>query len=62
MSARTPNRWIAVVVLASLYVFFNVVEVVVGDGGWPQIIGVPLGIAVVAYGVARVLGWEGLQR
>ena len=62
MSNRTRTRWTAVVVLASLYVFFNVVELGVGDGGWPQIIGVPLGLAVVAYGVARVLGWEGIER
>ena len=50
------------IVLASLYVFFNAVELGIGEGGWPQIIGVPLGIAVLAYGVARLLGWEGLQR
>lgn len=62
MSAPTPNRWIAVVVLASLYVFFNALELGAGDGGWPQIIGMPLGIAVIAYGVARLFGWEGLQR
>ena len=43
------------IVLASLYVFFNVVELGIGEGGWPQIIGVPLGIAVLAYGVARLL-------
>ena len=58
MTAPTRNRWTAVIVLASLYVFFNAVEL----GGWPQIIGMPLGVAVAGYGVARLFGWEGLQR
>ena len=56
------TRWTAVVVLASLYVAFNAVEFAVGAGGWPQIVGVPLGLAVVAYGTARLLGWEGIDR
>ena len=43
MTAPTRNRWTAVIVLASLYVFYNAVELGIGDGGWPQIIGVPLG-------------------
>ena len=62
MTAATRNRWIAVIVLASLFVFFNIVELGIGDGNWPQIIGVPLGVAVAVYGVARLFGWEGLQR
>jgi hypothetical protein len=62
VSNQTRTRWTAVVVLASLYVFFNVVELGVGDGGWPQVVGIPLGLAVVGYGVARVLGWEGIER
>ena len=62
MNASVRTRWTAVVVLASLYVGFNVVELAAGVGGWPQIIGLPLGLAVVAYGVARLLGWEGIDR
>ena len=62
MSATTRARWSAVVVLASMFVVVNVVELGSGDVGWPQVIGVPVGLAVAAYGVARVLGWEGLQR
>ena len=62
MSASLRTPWAAVVALAALYVFFDVVELVTGNGGWPQIIGVPVGLAVTAYGVARVLGWEGLKR
>jgi uncharacterized membrane protein (DUF2068 family) len=62
MNASLRTRWTAVVVLASLYVGFNGVELAVGMGGWPQIVGLPLGLAVVAYGVARLLGWEGIDR
>ena len=62
MNASLRTRWTAVVVLASLYVAFNAVEFAVGAGGWPQIVGVPLGLAVVAYGTARLLGWEGIDR
>lgn len=62
MNASLRTRWTAVVVLASLYVGFNLVELVAGVGGWPQIVGLPLGLAVVAYGVARLLGWEGIDR
>ena len=62
MNASLRTRWTAVVVLAGLYVGFNVVELATGVGGWPQIVGLPLGLAVVAYGVARLLGWEGIDR
>ena len=62
MNASLRTRWTAVVVLASLYVAFNAVELAVGAGGWPQIVGVPLGLAVVAYGTARLLGWDGIDR
>jgi hypothetical protein len=59
VSPTIRTRWIAVVTLASLYVLFDLVELAVGKGGWPQIVGVPFGLAVAAYCVARVLGWEG---
>jgi hypothetical protein len=62
VSPTIRTRWIAVVTLASLYVLFDLVELAVGKGGWPQTVGVPAGLVVAAYGVARVLGWEGLQR
>lgn len=62
MSDALRTRWTAVVVLAALYVAFNVVELALGTGGWPQLVGLPLGFAVIAYGVARLLGWEGIDR
>jgi hypothetical protein len=62
VSPSTGTRWVAVVTLASLYVLFGLVELAVGKGGWPQIVGVPVGLVAAAYGVAHVLGWEGLQR
>jgi hypothetical protein len=43
-------------------VFVNLIQIGSGDAGWPQIVGVPLGVVVAAYGVARVLGWEGIER
>ncbi len=62
MNASLRTRWTAIVVLASLYVGFNAVELALGAGGWPQIVGLPLGLGVVAYGTARLLGWEGIDR
>jgi hypothetical protein len=62
VSARSRNPWNVVVVLASLFVLVNLVDVGAGNGGWPEIVGVPLGIAVAAYGVVRVLGSEGTER
>ena len=62
MSDSLRTRWTAVIVLATLYVAFNVVELFVGTGGWPQLVGMPLAVVVIAYGVARLLGWEGVDR
>jgi hypothetical protein len=62
VNASLRTRWTAIVVLASLYVAFHTVELAVGGAGWPQVVGLPLGVAVVAYGTARLLGWEGLDR
>jgi hypothetical protein len=62
VSARTRNPWSVVVVLASLFVLVNLVDLGAGNGGWPQIVGVPFGVAVAAYGVVRVLGREGAER
>lgn len=62
MSKTTSRPWATAVVLATAFTLLNVVELAVGRGGWPQIVGLPLGIALVVYGVARLRGWEGLQR
>ena len=62
MRPENNPRWIPVVVLASLYVFYSVVQLAAGDGGWPQIVGIPIGIALGAYSVARYFGWEGIER
>jgi hypothetical protein len=62
MTDALRTRWTAVVVLATLYLGFNVVELALGVGGWPQIVGLPLAVLVIAYGVARLLGWEGVAR
>jgi hypothetical protein len=62
VSQRARTRWTTVVVLAVMFVFFNVFEIGIGDGGWPQIVGLVLGVGVGVYSVARVLGWEGVER
>jgi hypothetical protein len=62
VSPSLRARWTTVVVLATLFVFVNLVQVATGEGGWPQVVSIPLGVVVAAYGVARVLGWEGVQR
>jgi hypothetical protein len=62
VSPSLRARWTTVVVLASLFVFVNLVQIGTGNAGWPQIVGLVLGIPLAAFGVARVLGWEGLQR
>ncbi len=62
MSPSLRARWTTVVVLASLFVLVNIVQIGTGDAGWPQFVGLALGVGVAAYGVARVLGWEGVER
>ena len=46
----------------SLRTRWTVVELAAGVGGWPQLVGMPLAVVVIAYGVARLLGWEGVDR
>lgn len=62
MSAQSRSRWSAVIVLASAFTLVNVVELVAGGGGWPQVVGLPLGVAAIAYGIARLRGWAGVER
>jgi hypothetical protein len=62
VSPSLRARWSTIVVLASLFVSVNLVEIGTGDGGWPQVVGIPLGVGLAAYGVARILGWEGAKR
>ena len=46
--------------LGLVFIFLNLTELVFRDGGWPQIVGVVLGIALVGVGIARRRGWKGV--
>jgi len=62
MTARTRNWWPVLVSLGGVFTLLNPPELMFLDGGWPQIVGVVLGIALVAAGIARRRGWEGVGR
>ena len=60
MSARTQNLWPVLLALGLVFILLNLTELVFRDGGWPQIVGVALGIALVGVGIARRRGWKGV--
>ncbi|MDH4103844.1 MAG: hypothetical protein OEW52_03795 [Thermoleophilia bacterium] len=59
----TPARkwWRGAVALGVIFVLINIYELVFADGGWPQIVGVPIGITLVAVGIAGKRGWQGVR-
>jgi hypothetical protein len=57
MTARTRNLWPILLALGLVFTLLNIAELVFRDGGWPQIVGVALGITLVAVGIARRRGW-----
>jgi hypothetical protein len=57
MTARTRNLWPILLALGLVFALLNLTELVFRDGGWPQIVGVALGITLVAVGIARRRGW-----
>ena len=62
MTTRARNASALVIVLGVVFTLFNVVELVFLDGGWPEIVGVPIGIALAIVGFAMLHGWEGVRR
>jgi hypothetical protein len=44
------------------FVALNVIELAFLDGGPPQIVGLVLGLALAALGIARQRGWAGMGR
>ena len=62
MKARSANWWPVLVALGVGFLFLNVVELVLLDGGAPQIVGAVLGCALVGLGIARRRGWAGVRR
>ena len=62
MTARTRNLWPLALALGVVFTLLNLIELAFLDGGWPQIVGVALGIALVAIAIARRRGWQGVAR
>jgi len=62
MTARTRNRWPVLLALGLVFILLNVTGLVFAEGGWPQIVGIALGIALVAVAIARRRGWQGVAR
>ena len=62
MTAHARNWWPAILALGVGFTVLNVIELVFLDGGLPQIVGVVIGFALVAFGIARQRGWEGVRR
>ena len=60
MSARTQNLWPVLLALGLVFILLNLTELVFRGGGWPQIVGVVLGLALVGVGIARRRGWKGV--
>jgi hypothetical protein len=48
--------------LGLVFILLNVTGLVFAEGGWPQIVGIALGIALVAVAIARRRGWQGVAR
>ena len=62
MTVPVRNWWPVILALGIGFTALNLVELVFVDGGWPQIVGVVIGFALVAFGIARQRGWEGVRR
>jgi hypothetical protein len=48
--------------LGAVFALLNLTELVFLDSGWPEIVGVAIGIALVTLGFARYRGWKGPRR
>ena len=62
MTAQARNWWPVILALGVGFTILNLIELVLVDGGWPQIVGVVIGFALVAVGIARQRGWERVRR
>ncbi len=56
MSAQTRNLWALVVVLGAVFALLNLTELVFRDRGWPEVVGLLIGIALVGLGLRRARG------
>ena len=61
MTRQARKWWPMAVALGLVFIVFNLYELVFADGGWPQIVGLPIGITLVAVGIAGQRGWQGVR-
>lgn len=61
MTAPARKWWPMAVALGLVFILLNLYELAFADGGWPQIVGVPIGITLVAVGIAGKRGWRGVR-
>ena len=54
MRTQTRNLWPLVIVLGVAFAFLNLTELVFLDSGWPEVVGLAIGIALVALGLRRL--------
>ena len=61
MTAGSRSSWPFVLALGIVFIVLNLVDLAFLGGGWPQIVGIPLGIALVGIALARKRGWGGVR-
>jgi len=62
MTTHARNAWPVVITLGGVFALLNLTELILRDGGWPEIVGVAIGIALVIVGFAMQRGWAGVRR
>jgi len=62
MTTKARNLWPLVMTLGAVFALLNLTELVFLDSGWPEIVGVAIGIALFILGFARYRGWAGVRR
>ena len=62
MTTKARNLWPLVMTLGAVFALLNLTELVFLDSGWPEIVGVAIGIALVIVGFAMKRGWAGVRR
>lgn len=62
MRTQTRDIWPLVIVLGAVFALLNLTELVFLDSGWPEIVGLAIGVALAILGVARSRGWAGVGR
>jgi len=62
MTRHARNASSVVIVLGGVFTLLNLTELLLLDGGWPEIVGVTIGIALVIVGFAMQRGWTGVRR